>query len=182
MAKKKKLDVDLLTKKERKALFIDVAKELQDLCEFEPPIDTKGKTEDQLKLLLKEAYVTLLPDDELTDEATAVFDHLGLGDEAEEKEEAEEEEEAVMKVEKSEKKETAKPRTRVPKAEKIAFFTPLISKGKSTRDQLIEKGMKKFPSLTKGAIATMLTDAKNPKYNQFEKLVVVDSKGNLSFK
>ena len=72
--------------------------------------------------------------------------------------------------------------TRVPKAEKLKFFTPLITKGKFTRNQLIEKGMKKFPSLTKVTIATMLTDAKNPKYNLFDKLVVVDSEGVLTFK
>ena len=67
-------------------------------------------------------------------------------------------------------------------AEKVAFFAPLIGKGKYTKAELVEKGIEKFPHLTASTLQTFLTDAKNPKYNKFDEVVVQDEKGVLSFK
>ena len=49
-------------------------------------------------------------------------------------------------------------------------------------DLIVEKGIAKFPDLAVSSIQTMLTDGKNPKYNKFDKLVVQDENGVLSFK
>jgi hypothetical protein len=83
------------------AILTTVAKELQDLCEFDPPIKTKGKTEDELKKVITEAGGQLAPEDELSEDAVFVFNELGIsvGEEAaEEAEEVEEEEAPVATV------------------------------------------------------------------------------------
>jgi hypothetical protein len=67
-------------------------------------------------------------------------------------------------------------------ADRIAFISPFIEKGKFTKKQLVEKLTDKFPDLAVSSISTLLTDAKNPKYNKFPKLVIQDDKGYLSFK
>ena len=67
-------------------------------------------------------------------------------------------------------------------AEKIAFFTPLIEKGKFTKAELVEKGVEQFPHLTVSTLQTFLTDAKNPKYSKFDPLVIQDANGIMSFK
>lgn len=80
------------------------------------------------------------------------------------------------------KVEKEKGRGKSPNNEKVEFFTPLIKEGKYTKEQLIQKGMKQFPHLTKSTIQTFLTDAKNPKYNKFENLIIQDSEDIISFK
>ena len=67
-------------------------------------------------------------------------------------------------------------------ADRVAFLTPLIEKGKLTKTQLVEKAHEKFPDLAISSLQTMLTDAKNPKYNKFAKLVEQDENGVLTFK
>jgi len=67
-------------------------------------------------------------------------------------------------------------------ADRVAFIAPFIEKGKFTKAQLVEKLTGKFPDLAISSLQTMLTDAKNPKYNKFQKLVIQDDKGILSFK
>lgn len=67
-------------------------------------------------------------------------------------------------------------------ADRVAFLTPLIEKGKLTKTQLVEKAHEKFPDLAISSLQTMLTDAKNPKYNKFAKLVAQDENGVLTFK
>lgn len=66
-------------------------------------------------------------------------------------------------------------------ADRVAFITPFIEKGKSTKAQLVEKLTAKFPDLAISSLATLLTDAKNPRYNRFAKLVVQDKDGIMSF-
>lgn len=65
--------------------------------------------------------------------------------------------------------------------EKVAFFKPLIESGNYTQSELVEKGVKRFPTLSKSTIQTFLVDSKNAKYNKFEKLVVSNA-GKLTFK
>lgn len=67
-------------------------------------------------------------------------------------------------------------------ADRVAFLTPLIEKGKLTKTQLVEKAHEKFPDLAISSLQTMLTDAKNKKYNKFAKLVEQDENGVLTFK
>ena len=66
-------------------------------------------------------------------------------------------------------------------AERVAFLTPMIEKGKFTKSELVEKAKVQFPDLAISSIQTMLTDAKNPKYNKFARLVVQDKDGIMSF-
>ena len=63
----------------------------------------------------------------------------------------------------------------------IEFLTPLIAKGKFTQKELIEKVSEKI-GMKETSTQTLLTDARNPKYNKFEKLVVKNDSGILSFK
>jgi hypothetical protein len=67
-------------------------------------------------------------------------------------------------------------------AERVDFLTPLIQSGKYTKAELVEKANKEFPDVSASTFQTMLTDAKNPKYNKFAKLVVQAEDGTLSFK
>jgi hypothetical protein len=65
--------------------------------------------------------------------------------------------------------------------ERIAFISPFIEKGKYTKVQLIEMLAKKFPDASATSFQTLLTDCKNPKYNQFPKLVVQSADGLYKF-
>jgi hypothetical protein len=67
-------------------------------------------------------------------------------------------------------------------ADRVAFLTPLIEKGKLTKTQLVEKAHEKFPDLAISSLQTMLTDAKNPRYNRFAKLIQEDENHVLTFK
>lgn len=65
--------------------------------------------------------------------------------------------------------------------DKVAFFAPLISEGKFTAKELTEMALAAFPKMTESTIRTFLTDAKNVKYNKFEKLVVLNEEKKLAF-
>lgn len=67
-------------------------------------------------------------------------------------------------------------------AERIKFLTPLIEKGKLTRKELLEKAAAQFPDATATALATVLSDGMNPKYNKFDRLLTVDANKVVSFK
>jgi uncharacterized membrane protein YgaE (UPF0421/DUF939 family) len=67
-------------------------------------------------------------------------------------------------------------------AERVDFLTPLIASGKHTKADLVEMASKEFPDVSVSTLQTMLTDAKNPKYNKFKKLVVQNEDGVMSFK
>jgi len=90
------------------------------------------------------------------------------------------EEEEKPKRRSSEKKTSSKKRGSLT-ADRIEFLTPLIESGKYTKSELIEKALKKEPD-GKSGIATLLSDAKNPKYNKFPHLVVQDAEGVMTFK
>lgn len=63
----------------------------------------------------------------------------------------------------------------------ITLLTPFIEKGIHTRKELLDI-VKANIEIKESTAKTILTDAKNPKYFQFERLVVEDEKGCLSFK
>lgn len=56
----------------------------------------------------------------------------------------------------------------------------MIAEAKYTGKQIIEEMVKKYGVKTT-SVYTILTDSKNPKYNKFDKLVVADANGVLSF-
>lgn len=188
-----------MAKKIDLALLIVVAKELQDLCEFEPPIKTKGKSEGELKTIITQAAAQLEADDEVSEDAKLVFGALGItlgkaeeAEEAEEEEEAEEAEEEAAEEEEEEeeapkaKKKAAAPakddnKVKLSTQEKIEFFSPLIESGKYTTKDLVEKSVVKFPGLSESSVRTFLVDSKNVKYNKFPNLVTADEEGHLSF-
>lgn len=185
-----------MAKKVDGALLATVAKELQDLCEFDPPIKTKGKTDAELKKLITDAATQLEPDDELSEDALLVFKELEIeigaaAAEAEVEEEAEEtEEEAEVEEEEAApapKKKAAAPaakgedKTKLTTAQKIEFFSPLIESGKYSTKDLVEKSVVKFPGLSESSVRTFLVDSKNAKYNKFPNLVVANEEGKLSF-
>lgn len=180
----------------RLTTLVAVADELQALCEFDPPIKTKGKSEKDLEKVIIEAASQLTEDDEVSEQAASVFQELGIqlsegGEEAAEEEEEEEEEEApapkAKKAAAPAKKapapaaEGASKSTKLTSQEKVEFFSPLIESGKYTAKQLLEKSLEKFPGLSESSVRTFLVDAKNPKYNKFPKLVQADEEGKLSF-
>jgi hypothetical protein len=111
-----------------------------------------------------------------------------------EEKKAKEEKAPVKEEKKADKKAEKKPETKETKAEKkipnfrgtltkdaIAFMTPIIAKGKSTKKEIADACAEKFKEMNASSINTLLTDAKNPKYNRFEKLAVVNEKGIYSF-
>jgi hypothetical protein len=55
-----------------------------------------------------------------------------------------------------------------------SFTEKLISQGKFTKAQVMEKVLAEFPSANKSTVQTDLSDGKNPKYNKFAKLVKED--------
>jgi len=61
-------------------------------------------------------------------------------------------------------------------------ISKLISKGKYTKKQIIEKISEKFPEVKPITIATFVQDCMNPKYNKLDKLTVKSKEGILSFK
>ena len=78
--------------------LVKVAQELQDICEFEPAIKTKGKSEEDLKKVIAEAAEALTPEDKLSKDALAIFKEMKItvgGGAEEEEEEIEEEEEEI---------------------------------------------------------------------------------------
>ena len=84
---------------------------------------------------------------------------------------------------KEEKKAPAKAPGKKPSVipETMAFLEPLIAKGKFTQKELVEKVSEKV-GITTSYAQTFLTDSRNPKYNKFDKLVVKNEQGILSFK
>lgn len=66
-------------------------------------------------------------------------------------------------------------------AEKRKFMASLIEKGKFSKKDIMDKTAEKFPEATASSLATMISDGKNPKYNKFDKLIIENKEGQLSF-
>lgn len=99
-----------------------------------------------------------------------------------------EEEEEVETPKKQAKKEVPAQKEKVKKekgpsltSKRVEFLSPLIKEGKYTKKQLLEMYMKKNKGENEVGVATLLTDAKNPKYNKFDKLVISGENGILKF-
>lgn len=92
--------------------------------------------------------------------------------------------EAKAKPTPKEKKEAPKvaPKNGKKPNEKIAFLGSLISQAKFTRDEIVEKALKKFEGTPASTIRTYISDGKNSKYCKFPKLVTESEKGIVSFK
>ena len=67
------------------------------------------------------------------------------------------------------------------KGEKMKAMEQLISEGVHTRKVILEKMHALFPAIAPSTFGTILTDAKNAKYNKFDSLVMVKDGGVLTF-
>lgn len=61
------------------------------------------------------------------------------------------------------------------------YLAELITQGKFTRAEIMEKAKAKFPEIAEATIKVDLTDGKNPKYNKFPKLIKESKDKILSF-
>lgn len=64
---------------------------------------------------------------------------------------------------------------------KLVQLGKWIAEGKYTKNQLIDKYVKKFAG-QRSTIITLLSYSKSEKYNKFDKLVIEDEKGIFRFK
>ena len=80
-------------------------------------------------------------------------------------------------VEKSSDKENGKKKKKSSKRRE--FFYSLISEGRYTRSEVIEKMRDEYPSCSLSYIRMLISHAKNPKYNPFKELIVEE--GNILF-
>ena len=88
----------------------------------------------------------------------------------------------VVVKEKEEVKTEKKPGKKNVTKERIAYIKKFIVSAKYTRPELLKLLIAEFPEASKAGLSTLLTDGKNPKYNKFEKLLIEDEKGDISFK
>lgn len=94
--------LDEMSKRERKTLLMEASEEIQNICNFDPPLEI-AKTEEKLISNLKEAYVAGYqdednpadPEKELSQEALEVFTQLGCYNGQQEQGEPEEQAEEV---------------------------------------------------------------------------------------
>jgi len=63
----------------------------------------------------------------------------------------------------------------------VDVLTPFIAEKKYNRQQLTEIATEKCKHLAMSSISTTLTDCKNPRYNRFANLVMVDKEGVYYF-
>jgi len=171
----------------KRSALVKAAKELNEVLGLDPQINTKEKPE-KLIVLIKEAAKLVDPElDDLTDDTLSVI--AGVTKEKKEvknekdsqkDESVDDKKEGVQeeKKESTDKKDSSKGRRF---GERTLFLLSLLEEGKYSRKEMIEKGMKEFPSSSRDAWGTMITDSKNPKYNKFDKLVKQRKDGTLSF-
>lgn len=196
-----------MKKIEKMKKYIEVAEELNKVLGCKPPIDVEEVEKEDLIDDIKEAAAMIDTDeDSISKRTITVLEELGVWinqdedeneedekpikkdsepeDEDEDTEEDAEPEDEDEEPEVEEKPKKKKPVKVVKNAAqlKVDFFTPFIEKGKLTKAELIEKGVKEFPKLSKSTLITFLTDAKNPKYNKFKKLIIQNEKGVMTFK
>lgn len=163
---------NLLTKQNNKMKRIELlakaAQELQKICEFEPAIKTKGKTEDELEASLREAGEALTPEDKLSKETQKVLKELKITigeapaetEEEEEIEEELEEETEEEELEDEEEEEEDKPEA------------PPVKK-KVKEEKVVAKKEKEDAGEKKVALSS------SEKLDFFEPLI---KKGNLTMK
>lgn len=65
--------------------------------------------------------------------------------------------------------------------EKKDFIAGLITEGKYTKKEIVEKALAQFPDMAASSVVTMISDGKNVKYNKFASLVVIGEDGIVKF-
>jgi hypothetical protein len=68
------------------------------------------------------------------------------------------------------------------RGERFLYVQSLLESGQHTRKEIVAMFLERYPEAKKTTIGTYLSDAKNPKYNQFSHLIQVAEDGKLSFK
>ncbi len=184
----------------KKELLIKAAEELNEVMGLRPPIDT-NEDEETIKEKILKALELREEEDEFSPEVEKVFDQLEedtdnevdevIEDEEElENEELEEEEETDKVKEKKkakkakvkkEKKANNKNNDHDNRLTRLSFIESLISEGKYTRKEIMEKALKQFPHMSKATVHTILSSSKNPKYKKFKRLAIEDERGVMSF-
>lgn len=80
----------------------------------------------------------------------------------------------TLKQKQEEEKSVRAKENKVKILEKRKFVANLIELGKYTKAEIMDRALVKYPDWNKVSLSTMLTDACNPKYNVFDRLVVKD--------
>ena len=112
------------------------------------------------------------------DEEGNLDEEEDFDDEEDEEEDDEEDEEPAPKP---------KPKKASPRANRkqaiLQAIENVVSKSKKglTRQQIIDKVMEKVEGVNAGTIGTYISDGKNPKYCQFDSLLVQDEEKRLTF-
>ena len=174
----------------KKSELIVVAKELNDVLGLDPEINVKGKVKKLQQEIIEAGQLIDPVEDEFTDETWAILEELGAASRPGEVNEEEEEEGTPDAVEEEETEEVeqepsepvVQKSARTAATERRAFMEELISKGEFTKKEIIDKTLVKFSSISQSSVATELSDGKNPKYNKFAQLLVIDEDGIVSFK
>jgi len=108
-------------------------------------------------------------------------------DDEEDEEEDDEEDEEEDDEEDEEPAPKPKPKKASPRANRkqaiLQAIENVVSKSKKglTRQQIIDKVMEKVEGVNAGTIGTYISDGKNPKYCQFDSLLVQDEEKRLTF-
>jgi excinuclease UvrABC nuclease subunit len=170
---------------DNKKRLVEVAKELNEVLGLEPQIDLKAKLK-ELKQKIKEASELIdFEQDDLSKETLTVLKEVSTNKISESKVKLEEKEPPkVVEEVKTKKKPTSislQPQGRR-LGEKMLYLAKLIDQGNLTRKEIISKALREFPDISKSSFQRILSNSKNEKYNKFEKLVIQNDKGILSFK
>lgn len=115
---------------------------------------------------------------ELTDQIEAEKDSQGTKSTGQTEEEEQSTNQTKVKEDNKRRKQF-KEKTKTQK--RVEFLTPLINEGKYTRTQLLDLFLEQFSDAPRSTIHTMLIDAKNPRYNKFDRLVVEDENKIMRF-
>ncbi len=100
--------LEKMSDKDRKNVLAELVDHVQEVCDFEPAMKSKGKSDKQLVKMLEEAYPDLMPEDfggnKITEENVAVFEQLGFTEEEKEPEKPTKASKSEKKSEETEKK------------------------------------------------------------------------------
>jgi len=178
--------MDTMIEKDEKEPVVEEDEDEEDEDDEEEEKDEKPKKKKK-PIEKEEVEVEEIEDDEEEDDDED--EDEDDDEEDENKEEIQSEKEKGNKVKKTAKKEKEIDNKKTKSISKVKtsskrkdFIISLISKGKFTKKEIIKAVIEKFPETNIPTIDTELSHGKNPKYNKFEKLVVTNDKGFLSFK
>lgn len=162
--------------------LLAVVEELNEKFGLEPPIPTEGSYEQVFAALTQSAKETVAEDQKvLTPETWSFLQNNNLIDHLPKpKAKAEKPTKATKPA--GEKKGGGGGFKKSPHAEeRNKMIEELISAGKYTAVQIVEKVMEKYPEEKKSSVQTIISDAKNPKYTKFGKTAKVNDDKIMSF-